>query len=218
MSVLGQTTFLFTVNTNNNNNNNNNHILYKYEKQIVLENDNYKLYWDRTLLMDKTILFNQPDITLADKTNKEAAFIDIAIPLTHNLKATITEKQRNHQDLAFEIKQQWQLNKIIVIPLVLSATAVISNMLNQSITTLNVPPHLLSQVQKMVILNTCSIVRKFPSDEVHLSDEEADNPIIMSLYHVPGFIRSFQNSPMQPPSRYLVKSPLCGSLITPGIA
>jgi hypothetical protein len=98
-------------------------------------------------------------MTLVDRTNKEAAFIDIAIPLTYNLLATITEK-RNYQELAFEIRQQWQLNKITVIPLVLSATEVIPKMLNRSLTNLNLPPHLLSQVQTVAIINTCSTVRK----------------------------------------------------------
>ena len=41
---------------------------------------------------------------------------------------------------------------------------VIPNMLNQSIPTLNLPPHLMSQA------------RKFFADKVHLSDGEADNP------------------------------------------
>ena len=30
---------------------------YKYTPAIVLENDNFKLYWNRIILTDKTILF-----------------------------------------------------------------------------------------------------------------------------------------------------------------
>jgi hypothetical protein len=124
---------------------------YKYEPQDVLEN-NYKPYRDRGLLTDKTIHFNGPDMTLVDKTNKDSALIGIEIPLTHNLQATITEKQRKYQELTFEIEQYWQLNKIIVIPAVLSAKGAIPNMLNQSLTTLYLPPRLLPQVRKVVIL------------------------------------------------------------------
>jgi hypothetical protein len=58
---------------------------YKQEPQLVLEKNNYKLYWDHTLLVDNTVPLNWPDITLIDRTNKKVAFIDIAIPLTHNL-------------------------------------------------------------------------------------------------------------------------------------
>jgi hypothetical protein len=68
--------------------------------------------------------------------------------------------------LTFEIKQQWQLNNIIVIPLVLSATVDIPNALNQNRSALNAPPHLLSQVQKVILLN-CSIVRMFLTAKVH---------------------------------------------------
>jgi hypothetical protein len=118
-------------------------------------------------------------MTVIDKTNKEVAFIGLAIPLTHNVQATNIEKQRKCQDLAFEIKQQWQLNKIIVIPMVLSVKGLIPIMLNQSLTTLNLLALLLSQVQEVVVLSTCSSVRKFLSNEVHLSDEEAYH---VSLY------------------------------------
>jgi hypothetical protein len=75
------------------------------------------------------------------------------------IKTTVTKKQRKYQNLAFEIKQQWQLNEIIVIPLVLPATGVMPNVLNQSRTALNLPVHLLSRVQKVAVINPCSIVR-----------------------------------------------------------
>jgi len=77
--------------------------------------------------------------------------------------------------LAFKIKKQWKLNMIIVTPLVSSAMAVTPNMLNQSPTNFSLLPCLVSQVQRVVILDTCSIVRNFHSDEVHLPDEETKN-------------------------------------------
>jgi hypothetical protein len=100
----------------------------------------------------------------------------LANPIPHNLQAINTEKQCKYRELAFEIRQQWQVDKIVVIPLALSATCVIPTALNQSLTTLNSPPPLLSQVQKVTVLNTCSIVKKFLNDKVQLHDEEADNP------------------------------------------
>ena len=67
---------------------------YKHEPDIVLENCVYKLSSDSTLLRDKTVHFNRPDITLVDITNKEAAFIDTAIPLSPSLHVTIKKKTR----------------------------------------------------------------------------------------------------------------------------
>jgi len=78
-----------TTAVNNNNNNNN-----------VLENQNFKLYWNRSKLTDKTISFNRPDITFINKKTKNIFLIDIAVPNTHNLAKTITYKQNKYQELA----------------------------------------------------------------------------------------------------------------------
>ena len=57
---------------------------YKHEMQVVPEMTPANctgLYLNK----DKPVHFNRPDITLTDKINKETAFIDTAIPLTHGL-------------------------------------------------------------------------------------------------------------------------------------
>jgi hypothetical protein len=45
------------------------------------------------LLTDKTILFKRPDITFINKKTMNTFLIDIAVPNTHNLAKTITDKQ-----------------------------------------------------------------------------------------------------------------------------
>jgi len=40
---------------------------YKYTPASVLENENFKLYWNRSILTDKTIPFNRPDKTFMNK-------------------------------------------------------------------------------------------------------------------------------------------------------
>jgi hypothetical protein len=74
----------------------------------------------------------------------EAALVNIENPSTLNLQTTITEEQCKYHDLVFKIIQQWQLKNIIVIPFVLSATGGIHNLLNQNLSTLHLPPRLLS--------------------------------------------------------------------------
>jgi hypothetical protein len=52
---------------------------------------------------DKTIHFNGTDVTFMNKRKKNTFFIDIAVPNTHNLAKTVTDKQNNYQELANEI-------------------------------------------------------------------------------------------------------------------
>ena len=134
---------------------------YKYTPANVLENDNLKLYWNRSILTDKTILFNRPDITFMNKKTKNTFLIDIAVPNKHNLAKTVTDKQNKYQELANEICAMWKQNAAQVIPIAISSTGVIPKSLLQSLNRLNLRSNTYIQMQKSVILGTCSIVRNF---------------------------------------------------------
>ena len=133
----------------------------KYTPANVLENENSKLYWNRSILMDKPIPFNRPDITFMNMKTKNAFLIDTAVPNTHNLAKTITEKQNKYQELVNEICAIWEQKAAQVIPIVISSTGVIAKSLSQSLTRLNLHHNTYIQLQKSLILGTCSIVRIF---------------------------------------------------------
>jgi hypothetical protein len=57
---------------------------YIYKPESCLENDNYKLYFDRTVLTDIHIQHNRPDIIILNKQQKQAYLFDIAVPNSHN--------------------------------------------------------------------------------------------------------------------------------------
>ena len=135
--------------------------IIKYTPANVLENDNFKLYWNCGILTDKTIPFNRPDITFMNKKTKKAFLIDIAVMNTHNLVKTITDNQNKYQELVNEICAMWKQNTDQVIPLATSSTGVIPKSLPQSLRRLNLHPNTYIQMQKSVILGTCSIVRNF---------------------------------------------------------
>jgi len=133
----------------------------KYTPAIVLENENFKLYWNRSIVTEKTINFNRPDITFMNKKTKNTFLIDIAVPNTHNLAKTITDKQNNYQNLANEICAMWKQKAAQLIPIVISSTGVIPQSLSHSLTRFNLHPNTYIQLQKSVTLGTCSIVRNF---------------------------------------------------------
>lgn len=134
---------------------------YKYKPESVLENANTKLYFDRAILTDRTIHYNRPDITLINKITKIGYLIDVAIPNSHNLQATIAEKLTKYVELKDEITRLWHLQNVTIVPLVLSTTGVIPKQLHQSLVTLNLPSNTYHIMQKAAILNTCRLVRKF---------------------------------------------------------
>jgi hypothetical protein len=82
-----------------------------------------------------TIHSNRPHITFTNKKTKNTFLIDIAIPNTHNLAKTITEKQNKYQELANEVHDIWKQDAVQVIPIVISATGIIPKSLSQSLKT-----------------------------------------------------------------------------------
>jgi hypothetical protein len=77
---------------------------YKYEPQSILEKSKYKLYYDMSIITDRTNHNNR-----LDKTIKEAYLIVVAIPNSHSLHSTITEKLQKYTDLKEELIRIWQL-------------------------------------------------------------------------------------------------------------
>jgi predicted methyltransferase MtxX (methanogen marker protein 4) len=116
---------------------------------------------DRSIITDRTIHNNRPDIVVLDKTITEAYSIDVAIPNSHNLHSTITKKLRKYTDLKEELTRIWQLKRAYIIPLVLSTTGIIpKKKIHENLKLLNLAASLYI-IQKAVIFKTCRVVRKF---------------------------------------------------------
>uniref|UniRef100_A0A8D8TN34 Reverse transcriptase zinc-binding domain-containing protein n=1 Tax=Cacopsylla melanoneura TaxID=428564 RepID=A0A8D8TN34_9HEMI len=134
---------------------------YKYKPESILENEKHKLYWNRTMHTDKTVAHNRPDITLICKQEQTTYLIDIAIPGDTNVAAKEQEKVTKYIPLAVEMKEIWKQKKVIVIPVVISATGVTSKNFMRHIEKIKVPKYIHSIIQKAVILKTANTVRKF---------------------------------------------------------
>ena len=133
---------------------------YKYDPTSVVENENVKIYYDRTIYTDHTRLHNRPDITVLDKKQQKAIFIDVAIPATRNINRTHVEKCSRYVELAVETKRNWNLTEVKILPVVISAEGVVDKNTLESINTLGLNKNIIDAMQKSVIIDTCHITRK----------------------------------------------------------
>ncbi|XP_064214079.1 uncharacterized protein LOC135266755 [Tribolium castaneum] len=135
---------------------------YTYVPQPVIETDSWKVYWDITIRTDKTVAANRPDIVLHDKQRKEAFFIDIAHPNDNNLEKTEREKITKYFELSQEYKAIYKLNKVTVLPIIITSTGIISKNMETYLSKIHLDNKpMIRLMQKSVILETCRIVRKF---------------------------------------------------------
>ncbi len=71
---------------------------YQYEPKAIIEEGDYKVYWDRTIRKDKEEIHNRSDIIVHNKAKKKVQLIDITIPLSTNMKNTYNEKKRKYEE------------------------------------------------------------------------------------------------------------------------
>lgn len=137
---------------------------YKCKPKTVLDNHEYKVYYDRTILTEESIGNNRTDIVLVDKTKKQTFLIVIAVPNTYNVKNTIQENIHNYTDLKIEVAKIWKMDKVHMVPIILSSTGIIPKNLLENGHILNLNITIIRQLQKAVISNTCRTVRTFLYD------------------------------------------------------
>ena len=147
---------------------------YRYLPVPVLENARFKLYWDRTVLTDRFLHHNRPDILVYDKGRRQVTIIDVAVPLDRNLIETHGGKIARYRPLAVELKEMWRLEDVPrIVPVVLSTTGVVPGNLLEALKVLDLEKEL-AAIQKSVVLSTCAIVRNFLGQD-DMPEEERPN-------------------------------------------
>lgn len=137
---------------------------YKYTPETVIDTNGHKMYWNRSIITDRSVSSNKPDIVWHDKKTKKVYLIDVAVPLAHNIQKKRSEKILKYQPLANEIKEMWSdVEKVTIVPIIVGATGEIPKFLQESLAELQLKKGLFIQLQKIVILHTCNIVRRFLS-------------------------------------------------------
>ena len=64
--------------------------------------------------------------------------IDITIPITHNLQQACGEKLNKYLEQAEEIKKMWRQDRVLMVPIVMSATGVIPRTLPKNLKELGI--------------------------------------------------------------------------------
>jgi hypothetical protein len=141
---------------------------YIYKPESCLKNDNYKLYFDRTVLTDIHIQHNRPDIIILNKQQKQAYLLDIAVPNSHNITQTYNTKINNYLELSIAMRNLWCLEKMSILPFIISATGIVPQSLFKNL-------KFLVEIQKGILLYSCHIVRKFLNTDTEHKTQKSQN-------------------------------------------
>nr|CAI5833527.1 unnamed protein product [Callosobruchus analis] len=67
------------------------------------------MYWDTTIITDRQVQHNRPDMVVVDKAERSCIIIDYA----DNIRKAYQEKKEKYQYLADEIKDVWRIKKSV---------------------------------------------------------------------------------------------------------
>ena len=98
--------------------------IWEHEPEDVTGNDQYTVYYDKIIPVARYIENSaiKPDIVIRDKINKTALIIDVSIPNDYGINRAEREKINKYQQLKWDIKRNWNLTQVDIIPIIIGAT------------------------------------------------------------------------------------------------
>ena len=138
---------------------------YKHIPKESTECDDVTVMWDLTIQTDAHIPANRPDITIHDRKNKYATFIDISIPNDVNVIKKTAEKLVKYRDLEIEVQKCWGLRKVKTVPIIIGALGSVCTGQKQYLKELTKKIDF-KILQKTALLGTANILRNVLSMNV----------------------------------------------------
>ena len=90
------------------------------QSEPVLKKETLRILWDFEIQMDHLISARQSDLVLVHKTKRTCPIVEFYVPTDHWVKLKKSEKQRDYQGFAIEVKKLWNI-KLTVKPMVIGA-------------------------------------------------------------------------------------------------
>ena len=125
-----------------------------------MENSQCKILWDFTIIADRPICHNCPDVVVVDKQSNKGYFIDVTIPGDARIKMKTIEKLDKYRDLRIIIQQLWGM-LISIVPIVIGALGSVSLDHSKWLKVLDFDYHVIPLLQKTVLLGTFNILRRY---------------------------------------------------------
>ena len=125
-------------------------------KEVMVGRDT-DITWDQSILTDRPIGANKPDILVKDKKAKKVYLIDISCPADSNVIKKESEKIMKYGGLKIELQRMWKM-PVVVIPVVVGALGAVSVNLKRYLAGIPGVPDW-KMCQKIAILGSQKIMR-----------------------------------------------------------
>jgi hypothetical protein len=97
------------------------------------------------------------------------------VPNSHNITQTYNTKINKYLELSVAMRNLWCLEKISILPFIISATGIVPQSLLKNLKILDLENTLVVEIQKGILLYSCHIVRKFLNIDTEHKTQKSQN-------------------------------------------
>jgi hypothetical protein len=97
------------------------------------------------------------------------------VPNSHNITQTYNTKINKYLELSVAMRNLWCLEKISILPFIISATGIVPQSLFKNLKILDLDNKLVVKIQKGILLYSCHIVRKFLNIDTEHKTQQSQN-------------------------------------------
>src|SRR5215469_9626870 len=131
---------------------------YKHNPPEIAENNQVLLLYDYSIPTDIYVQHNRPDLVVCNKLQRKCYILEIGVPFDGNVTAYELEKNLKYQRLKNEISRMWEMEEVIVVPLVIGALGILKDSFTVNIEKLPVKISTLD-IQISAVRKTIQIIR-----------------------------------------------------------
>ena len=135
--------------------------IWAHEPELVTATETVTIFYDKEIpagryIENKAI---KPDIVVWDRQARTALIIDVSVPNDFGINRAEREKVTKYQDLKNALREAWDLVDIQVIPVIVGATGIMKDNLQDYLDTIPGKPNKY-QVQVAAIRGTVSLLKR----------------------------------------------------------
>lgn len=101
--------------------------VWVHKPEPVTANNTVTIFYDKPMVPGRYVerVAIKPDLVVWDRARKTARIIEVTVPNDFGLNRAEGQKLLKYQDLKNNLRTSWELQDIVIIPVVVSATGLI---------------------------------------------------------------------------------------------
>ena len=134
---------------------------WEHTPERTMGNETYTIHYDYEI-PTATYLENaavKPDIVIWNKTEREATLVEVSVPNDGGLNRAEREKRTKYQGLMYDMKRNWNLREISIIPVIIGATGLMKKNFKNYLSSIPGEPSA-REIQTIALKGTARILKR----------------------------------------------------------